>query len=628
MGPNGPIPAIVIDQFGYLPEAKKIAVVRMPQAGYDAEANYEPGRRFALVRLADGQIETQGDAVPWGEAKVDGGSGDRALWFDFSEARQTGRYAIVDLDSGFRSPGFRIAVDVYREPLRRALKMFFYQRAGFEKAAQFAGAPWADGASHLGRWQDAQSRPWRSRGDGRERSSARNTKDLRGGWYDAGDYNKYTSWTARAIIVLLRAFEENPDAFDDAVGIPEFGNGVPDIVDEIVWGLRWLERMQNDDGSVLCVQGLAGGSPPSAARGPSYYGPATTSSSLMSAAAFAYGAKVLGSAEAKHLKAYARVLAKRAERAWSWAVDNPEVTYFNNDERRQPGSGGLAHGQQEVDAAGRLKARVEAAVYLYEISGRQALKEFVERTWAATHASHGPSLWRVDEEEVALYFADLPGVAQSVRTLIRDRFMSRMRPIASDFERIVSRTAPYRAPIEVYTWGSNKAKAMQARLFQLVAHYSNDTATRAAASAAAASYVHYLHGVNPLGLVYLTNMQRYGATHSVGTMFHAWFGPGSRWDEPSNGAPGPPPGYLVGGPNGQFWMHGCCRAWSPFASTKCLRVDDAAQCRNKYSPPLDQPPQKSFLQFNDPWPSNSWQITEPSIGYQVYYIRLLASLVQ
>ena len=50
--------------------------------------------------------------------------------------------------------------------------------------------------------------------------------------------------------------------------------------------------MQNADGSLLCVQGLAHGSPPSAATGPSYYGPATTAASLMGAAAFAYAAKI------------------------------------------------------------------------------------------------------------------------------------------------------------------------------------------------------------------------------------------------------------------------------------------------------------------------------------------------
>ena len=142
----------------------------------------------------------------------------------------------------------------------------------------------------MGPGQDPETRPWQAR----RRLSASDTseiKDLHGGWYDAGDYNKYTSWTARNVIVLLRAYSENPTAFGDDTGIEESGNGVPDILDEVKWALDWLMRMQNTDGSLLCVQGLDQASPPSAATGPSYYGPATTAASLMGAAAFAYAAK-------------------------------------------------------------------------------------------------------------------------------------------------------------------------------------------------------------------------------------------------------------------------------------------------------------------------------------------------
>ena len=55
-----------------------------------------------------------------------------------------------------------------------------------------------------------------------------------------GDYNKYTSWAARNIIVMLRAYDENPTAFGDDSRIAELGNGVPDILDEVKWALDWL----------------------------------------------------------------------------------------------------------------------------------------------------------------------------------------------------------------------------------------------------------------------------------------------------------------------------------------------------------------------------------------------------
>jgi hypothetical protein len=105
----------------------------------------------------------------------------------------------------------------------------------------------------------------------------------------------------------------------------------------------------------------------------------------------------------------------------------------------------------------------------------------------------------------------------------------------------------YLSPIKDYTWGSNQSKLQQARLYQLLALYDNDAAAAAEADAAAMGYLHYIHGVNPLGLVYLTNMKSAGASHSATTMFHNWFGHGTRWERTSDSTPGPPPGYLVGG---------------------------------------------------------------------------------
>ena len=46
------------------------------------------------------------------------------------------------------------------------------------------------------------------------------------------------------------------------------------------------------------------------------------------------------------------------------------------------------------------------------------------------------------------------------------------------------------------------------------------------------------------------------------------------------------------------------------------------------SPPFGQPPQKSYLDFNTSWPLNSWEITEPSLGYQSNYVLLLSKFVR
>ena len=140
----------------------------------------------------------------------------------------------------------------------------------------------------------------------------------------------------------------------------------------------------------------------------------------------------------------------------------------------------------------------------------------------------------------------LPGTSPEVRKAIHDRFLVVMRPTTQAFERVLENADPYRSPIQAFTWASNKGKAMQARLLQLVAMHGPDAELADKALGAAMGYAHYIHGVNPLGLVYLTNMASAGASHSAATMFHAWFAHGTRWQRVSATSPRPSSG-LSGG---------------------------------------------------------------------------------
>jgi hypothetical protein len=111
----------------------------------------------------------------------------------------------------------------------------------------------------------------------------------------------------------------------------------------------------------------------------------------MGAAAFAYAAKIYSARSEADLRAYGNDLATRAKRAWDWATVNPSVLYYNNDNTKQPGSGGLAAGQQEMDDADRLFAKFEAAVYLYELTGDRGYKEFVERNTIQSSRAGAPT---------------------------------------------------------------------------------------------------------------------------------------------------------------------------------------------------------------------------------------------
>ena len=551
LGINGPIPVIVVDQFGYSTRASKVAVIRDPKEGYDNAAHFTPGAIYALVDQSTGKIAKQGPPTPWNGGATDSVSGDKVWWFDFSDVTTPGTYAVVDIDKGFRSPKFQIDDFVYRKVLNDATRMYFYQRASFKKTVETVGSDWADAASHMGPGQDLQTRPWQTR-HGLSNSDASQIKDLHGGWFDAGDYNKYTSWTARDVIVLLRAYSENPTAFGDDTGIAELGNGVPDILDEVKWALDWLARMQNTDGSLLCVQGLDHASPPSAARGPSYYGPSTTAASLMGAAAFAYAAKIYSARSEADLRAYGADLATRAKRAWDWATANPSVLYYNNDDTKQPGSRGLASGQQEMDDTQRLFENFEAAVYLYALTNDMSYKDFVESHYMSIVVSDGQTQWDVDRQEVLLYYTCLPNISSGVKSAFLTNFVTHMTKNADQLPMITHNKDAYLSPIEYYTWGSNQSKLEQARLYQLLSLYDDDVDTAVGADSAAMGYLHYIHGVNPLGLVYLTNMKSAGASHSASTMFHNWFAHGTRWEKASGAMPGPPPGYLVGGPNPHY----------------------------------------------------------------------------
>lgn len=613
-GPNGPVPYIVVDQFGYRTGATKVAVIRDPVTGYDGAEAFAPGTEYSVVDVATGESVYAGAPTSWNGGAEDSASGDVVYWFDFSAVTTPGEYQVLDRERGQRSVTFRIDDAVYRSVLKHAVRSFYYQRAGQEKTLEHAGADYADVASHLGPGQDGEARAWLAKDD------AATARDLRGGWYDAGDFNKYTAWTASYVTTLLRAYEASPTAFTDDYGIPESGNGVPDLLDEVSWGLAWLARMQLEDGSLLCVQGLASGSPPSTASEPSYYGPPTTNATLRSAAAFAYAARVLGAREEPALQALAAEYRDRALQAFSWAEANPSETYYNNDEGRQPGSEGLAAGQQEVSAEDRLYSRVEAATYLFAQTGEASYRNLVDQNAAAILPDWGPNQWQAQQQELLLWYAALPDATPSIATQIRTHFASQEVTSGGQYAAAVAATDAYRSYLQDYVWGSNQSKAAQGRLYQLLEQYGTDAALGAAATAAAEDFVHYIHGVNPLGLVFLTNMRLAGAEHSAATLYHTWFSHRSaRWDATTATSPGPAPGFLVGGPNPSFALDPCCTDGS-----NCYGASEYALCGQSWEPPAGQPPLKSYLQFNDGWPANSWSVTENSCGYQAGYILLLA----
>jgi endoglucanase len=614
---QGPVVSgfIIVDQFGYLPDMPKVAVIRDPQTGFDANLSFSPGSNYVVVNDVTGEHVFSAAPVAWKNGATDASSGDKVWWFDFSEVSDIGNYYVLDTEQNLRSYSFRISPGVYNEILRQAMRTFFYQRVGFAKEKPYADEGWTDAASHIRPLQDRNARVYN------DPSNSETERDVSGGWYDAGDYNKYTNWNAGYVIDMMLAYLERPEAWTDDYNIPESGNGIPDLLDEAKWGLDHLVRMQLDNGSVLSIVGLSHASPPSAATGPSFYGPPNTSATLNTAAAFAIASTVFGSLG---MADFADDLKTRAIKAWEWAEANPNVIFRNNDSSAPYQSRGLGAGQQEVDDYGRLTARLRSSVFLFELTGDTIYRDFFDAHYRQVNMFQWNFAFpfQADKQDMVLYYSALENATPSVANDIRNVYRNAMLNGSENFPAITRKADPYMAHIKDYTWGSNSVKCRQGSMFYSVKLHGLSPQHDEAASHAAVGYINYIHGVNPLNFVYLSNMYRYGAKNGVNEFYHTWFADGSqKWDRVGESAYGPAPGFLVGGANPSYDWDGCC-------PTGCGSNNNNARCfSEEISPPKGQPNQKSYKDFNTSWPLNSWSISENSLGYQVSYIRLLAKFV-
>ena len=75
---------IVVDQFGYQPASRKVAVIRNPRTGFDADQSFSPGKWYALVEAETGDPVYRAGLSAWKNGEIDDSSGDIAWHFDFS----------------------------------------------------------------------------------------------------------------------------------------------------------------------------------------------------------------------------------------------------------------------------------------------------------------------------------------------------------------------------------------------------------------------------------------------------------------------------------------------------------------------------------------------------------------
>lgn len=601
-GPATTVEFIKIDQFGYKPNDEKVAVISNPIIGYNNTSTFSPGATYQVRDWTTNAVVFTGSITPWNGGATQTQSGDKVWHFTFTTFTTTGSYYIFDVTNNVGSYRFEINTCVYNDVLKSALRMFYYQRCGMAKAFPYCDTGYVDGICHKGTQQDTDCRLYNN-------TNISTSKDLSGGWHDAGDYNKYVNFAYPALIDLLLAYEKYPAVWTDNNNIPESGNGIPDILDEVKYELDWLIKMQGTDSSLISVIGGGSASPNSADVAFRRYGPPTTAASLTGANVFALGAIQFA---AIGQTTYAANLQARAIKAYAWAVNHPNITFYN--------AGTLAAGEQQTGTYETDMRRLTASVYLYALTGNTAYRTYFDANytnaqllmWSYAYPFQGP------EQDGLLYYTKIAGATSSVRTAILNAYSNSMQTNNADnLPAYINQTDAYRAYManNNYTWNSNQTKSRQGNMFLAMNEYTLNAANATNYHNAASGFVHYMHGVNPISKVYLSNMKKLGAENYVKQFYHSWFYHGSAlWDENGVSTYGPAPGYIPGGPNPSYAKDPCC---SGSCSTQ-------PGCALNVTPPMGQPIQKSYKDFNESWPVNSWEITEAGIYTNAAYVRMLS----
>jgi chitodextrinase len=593
---------IRVDQFGYLQNARKVAVIVNPQVGSNAGQPFNAStgaNQYQVRRWSDDAVVFSGTIQAWKNGATQTSSGDKGWWFDFSMVNTPGSYYIFDVGNNVGSHRFEIGDHVYNEVLKAAVRTYYYQRINFAKQPPYTDAKWADAATHEGPGQDREATSRYAKSD---MSTAR---DLHGGWMDAGDMNKYVTFAEEPVALLVESYRLNPSVFGDDFNIPESGNGIPDILDEVKWELDFLKRMQDATGTgglflKVGVDNYNETNPPSADTRPRYYLPECTSSTLSGAAMFAAAGAVYRTIPA--LSTYAQDLIARAERAFARArVTTNGFTTFQTD----CDDGNIKSGDADKPASIQRQSAVVAAIYLFEATGKAEYKSFVESQYSQIQpiANEWWGPYTMHVHIALLRYAANPAATPTVATRIRS-LKSQQNGVLSinDYNAAADLYRAYMADPQ-YHWGSNQVRGNAGIANLDFVDFNVNASNKALYREVAEQYLHWFHGVNAQGKVMLSNMYAYGADNSQNEIYHTWFADGTEWDNALTSPRGPAPGYLTGGPNN-------------------MDQYDGTQGHIR-----DEPLQKRYKDWNAGFPENSWIFTEVAIYNQAPYVSLLSRLM-
>lgn len=525
---------IRLNQVGYYPNSTKIAIVTGKMPAYS----------FAVVS-ADGK-DTLFEGLTGRQLKSAYSSTITRI-VDFTPFTDTGDFMLRV--TGVKHPfPFKIRNEAYNDLGKSVLKGFYYQRSSIPLEEKYAGK-WSRAAGH----PDTvvlihPSAVIDNRPGGITISSP-------GGWYDAGDYNKYIVNCGITMGTLLSAYEDFPNYFDTLqTNIPESNDDVPDILNEILYNLRWMFTMQDPyDGGVYhkCTNAdFDGMVMPGVTKAVRFVVPKSTAATLDFAAVMAQAARVFKKFKTQFPRLGDSCL-RASSSAWYWAVKNPAVEYdqvkLNKEARPTINTG--AYGDKTFEdewlwAATEMFVTSKSKMY-FDVIEQNVEDSVTLPSWNNVRMLAYYTMLRC-RDELPQYAADVKKAMKEWLLGLADEYVSHVASNA--FATVMGQSK------RDFVWGSNSVAANQGILLINAYLLSGDKNY----VYGALSNLDYLLGRNATGYCFVTGF-------GVKSPLHPHHRPSV-----ADGIKEPVPGLLVGGPNPG--RQDRCRY--PFTDPETAYVDD------------------------------------------------------
>ena len=300
---------IKMNQLGYHPESTKIAAI----------TNGVIGEEFSIkstnrdTTYYTGKIN---QIANWSAAN------ERVGIANFSDFQKTGKYLFV-LEEGTVSQPFELKANIFADIHKASLKAFYFQRASMPIDSEY-GNRWQRPSGHpddMVMIHESAATPDHPEGS---------IVSAPGGWYDAGDYGKYTVNAAVSTAYLLALYERFPEKYDSlSIQIPSENSELGDLLAECYYNLKWLEHMQEiESGMVyhkLTSLSHASVCMPDEDTTQRYIIGKSTAANLDFVAVMAMASRIYKD----KLPDFSLRCMTLAEKAWMWALEHPTV-YFEN----------------------------------------------------------------------------------------------------------------------------------------------------------------------------------------------------------------------------------------------------------------------------------------------------------